>query len=82
MELKETVAITGCSGSGKSTFLNLISGLEKPSSGIVYWNGIKVLSNKSKHFTKLRGKTLGFVSQCQVIRYGAIRGIDLMPIVI
>ena len=63
MDLKETVAITGCSGSGKSTFLNLISGLEKPSSGIVYWNGIKVLSNKSKHFTKLRGKTLGFVFQ-------------------
>ena len=63
IELKETVAITGCSGSGKSTFLNLISGLETPTSGSVTWNGSKVFSNHSKQFTKFRGQILGFVFQ-------------------
>lgn len=63
IELKETVAITGCSGSGKSTFLNVVSGLEKPTSGSLFWNGRKVFSNQDHLFTKLRGQILGFVFQ-------------------
>ncbi|WP_368230777.1 ATP-binding cassette domain-containing protein, partial [Blautia wexlerae] len=39
IEDNDFVVILGASGSGKSTFLNVISGLERPDSGKVFYDG-------------------------------------------
>lgn len=59
----ETLSIVGASGSGKSTFLHLLGGLDKPTSGSVTLMGQRLdkLSEVAK--AKLRNKYLGFVYQ-------------------
>ena len=39
ISLGECVAIVGVSGSGKSSFLNIVAGLEKPTKGTIYFDG-------------------------------------------
>lgn len=59
----ESIAVLGVSGSGKSTLLHLLSGLDKPSSGQVFWNDqeVNLLSERKK--CKMRNAHLGFVYQ-------------------
>ena len=59
----ERIAIVGASGAGKSTFLQLLGGLDKPSSGKIWVNGndINQLSEREKGL--LRNQHLGFVYQ-------------------
>jgi len=59
----EMVAIVGTSGSGKSTFLHLLAGLDKPTHGQVMLNGknLYTLSENEKCF--FRNHYLGFVYQ-------------------
>lgn len=45
----ETVFIIGGNGSGKSTFINCLTGLYQPSSGNIYINGKKTLHNNSQY---------------------------------
>lgn len=59
----EAVAILGASGSGKSTLLGLLAGLDLPTSGKVYLDGIDIFSLDEDSRAALRGKTLGFVFQ-------------------
>ncbi|WP_028821306.1 ABC transporter ATP-binding protein [Propionimicrobium lymphophilum] len=56
-------AIVGRSGNGKTTFLNLVTGLLKPTSGTVTVEGKNVHELKDAHLSKLRNRTLGFVPQ-------------------
>ena len=59
----EFVAIRGRSGSGKSTVLNLVAGIDQPSSGEIYLAG-KALSRLGAHErTLLRRDHIGFVFQ-------------------
>jgi putative ABC transport system ATP-binding protein len=59
----EFVAIRGRSGSGKSTVLNLVAGIDQPSSGEIYFAG-KALSRLGAHErTLLRRDHVGFVFQ-------------------
>lgn len=59
----DIAVIIGKSGSGKSTFLHLISGLEKPTSGTILFNGKKLSSMSSNQIAKLRNLNLGFIYQ-------------------
>ena len=63
IEKGEMLAVLGASGSGKSTFLNILAGLDNPSSGEVFFEdkNIHALQEKEKNF--LRNKEMGFVFQ-------------------
>ena len=55
--------IMGASGSGKSTLLYALSGMDKATSGNVFYNGIDINEMKEKELTKLRHTDFGFVFQ-------------------
>ncbi len=57
----ETISIIGPSGTGKSTFLRCINGLETPTSGEIWVNGVNIC-DKSNNISKIRQKT-GMVFQ-------------------
>ena len=57
----EFVAIMGASGSGKSTAMNMIGCLDKPSSGEYLFNGISVGDLNRNQMALLRRNFLGFV---------------------
>ena len=59
----ESVAIVGVSGSGKSTLLGLLAGLDLPSSGEIWLDGIALSGLNEDGRAKLRSRRVGFVFQ-------------------
>ncbi len=59
----EFVSIIGPSGSGKSTFLTIAGGLQSPSSGKIFINGLDFTPLSEKERSKLRFKEIGFILQ-------------------
>jgi len=59
----ETLAIVGASGSGKSTLLGLLAGLDSPSSGKVFLDGVDIFALDEDGRASLRKCKLGFVFQ-------------------
>lgn len=59
----EFVAIIGPSGSGKSTVLNLLGGLDKPSSGEVIIDGTNISGLNTTQLADFRGEHIGFIFQ-------------------
>ena len=59
----EIAAIVGPSGVGKSTLLNLIGALDRPSSGEVIINGEDIFSKNDEELAEFRNSTVGFVFQ-------------------
>jgi putative ABC transport system ATP-binding protein len=57
------IAVVGPSGSGKSTLLGLIAGLDAPSSGDVFIDGVNITTLGEDALAKLRGEKIGFVFQ-------------------
>jgi putative ABC transport system ATP-binding protein len=57
------VAIVGPSGSGKSTLLGLLAGLDAPTSGSVWIDGVDLTKLDEDGLAKLRGEKIGFVFQ-------------------
>lgn len=63
VEKGEFLAIMGPSGSGKTTLLNLISTIDKPTSGEIIFNGIKPQQLNKTKLAYFRRRELGFVFQ-------------------
>ena len=59
----EFAAIIGTSGSGKSTFLHLCAGLDKPDAGSVTINGTEITKLSHDKLGRFRGENMGFVFQ-------------------
>ena len=63
IEDNDFVVILGASGSGKSTFLNVISGLERPDSGKVFYDGKDITALSDNEVTTFRKENVGFIFQ-------------------
>ncbi len=59
----EITAIVGSSGSGKSTLLHILGGLDRPTSGDVFWHGESIYKHKPDKLAELRNENVGFVFQ-------------------
>jgi len=59
----EFVAISGASGSGKTTFMNILGCLDNPTSGEYLMEGVDVPSRNKNELAELRNSKLGFVFQ-------------------
>ena len=57
------ISVTGASGSGKSTFINLCAGLDMPNSGSIRIQGQDITQMKPDQLCAFRGKYIGFVFQ-------------------
>jgi ABC-type lipoprotein export system ATPase subunit len=63
MEPGEFLVITGRSGCGKTTLLNLIAGLSRPNSGQVFVDGVDIWTLKDEDISVLRNLKMGFMFQ-------------------
>ena len=65
LEIKkgELVAIIGQSGSGKSTFMNMLGCLDVPTSGKYYLNGTDVSEMSDNELSEVRNREIGFIFQ-------------------
>ena len=59
----EFVAIVGPSGSGKSTLLHLLGGVDRPTSGKVFINGVDIYSLDEKDLAIFRRRQVGLIFQ-------------------
>ena len=59
----EWITIMGSSGSGKTTFLNIITGLDRPSRGKVLVNGTDITGLSTDELTRFRRENIGLVFQ-------------------
>ena len=57
------IALVGPSGGGKSTFLNMITGVDRPTSGIVVVDGVDVSTTSERKLTRWRARNIGIVFQ-------------------
>jgi ABC-type lipoprotein export system ATPase subunit len=76
----QVVALRGRSGSGKTTLLNCIGGLDRPTSGQVWFEGANVTGLPERKWVELRRHRIGFVFQAHALlaTYSAGENVDLM----
>ncbi|HAN40782.1 MAG TPA: macrolide ABC transporter ATP-binding protein [Candidatus Cloacimonas sp.] len=63
IEQGEFIAIMGASGSGKTTYMNLLGCLDRPTAGSYELDGIAVHEMSSEQLTKVRNEKIGYVFQ-------------------
>jgi putative ABC transport system ATP-binding protein len=73
------VAIMGPSGSGKSSLMNMLGCLDKPTAGDYILHGVSIATLNRKQLATLRGRTLGFVFQSfnLLARTSALENVEL-----
>ena len=59
----EFVVVAGASGAGKSTILNILGGMDSPTSGEIIVDGVEISKYSSKELTTYRRYDIGFVFQ-------------------
>jgi ABC-type lipoprotein export system ATPase subunit len=80
IHLGKVIALRGRSGSGKTTLLNCIGGLDRPTSGEVWFEGKDVTRLSEGGWVNLRRRRIGFVFQSHALlaTYSASENVDLM----
>lgn len=63
LDAGEQVAVRGASGSGKTTFLNLIAGILQPDSGTILLDGHTITAMSESGRDRVRARSLGYVFQ-------------------
>jgi putative ABC transport system ATP-binding protein len=63
IERNEMVAFIGASGSGKSTMMNIVGCLDRPSSGEYWLNGREVAAMSGDDLARVRNQEIGFIFQ-------------------
>lgn len=63
IKMGEIAAIVGTSGSGKSTLLHILGGLDRPTSGDVFWRNQSIYKHSPDQLAELRNSHVGFVFQ-------------------
>lgn len=76
---REFVAIMGASGSGKTTFMNLLGCLDRPTTGTYLLDGINVAEMDDKAITQVRNQKIGYVFQAFYLlpRTTALENVEL-----
>ena len=66
----ELLCIVGASGVGKSTFLHLVGGLDRPTSGTVEFDGQNLFTLNDNQLAAFRNRRIGFVDRARELRRG------------
>jgi ABC-type lipoprotein export system ATPase subunit len=63
LEQGDVAAIMGVSGVGKTTLLNLLGALDRPTEGTVFIDGLDVFARPARDLARVRNEKIGFVFQ-------------------
>lgn len=79
----ERVAVVGTSGAGKTTLLHILGGLDRPSSGDVFFEGEKISNFRGATLDAFRNRSIGFVFQFHQLlpEFSALENV-MMPLLI
>jgi len=79
IEQGEICCILGTSGSGKSTLLNMLAGLEKPTRGDIFINGVNIAKLSERKLAKFRQENTGFIFQSYnlISQFNAIENVGM-----
>ena len=79
IDYKETISIVGESGSGKTSLIMLIGGLERASSGKIFFKDLEVSSMSEDEISEIRRKDIGIVFQSFYLipNYTALENVSL-----
>ena len=80
VERGQFVALRGRSGSGKTTLLNCLGGLDNPTSGVIWIQGVDISTMEEVERTRWRRESIGFIFQQMGLlhSFSAYENLDLM----